>query len=149
MADELPLSVDPGGVCREEEHLDRVMVELRRLRGSLRQTVLDVADAGGDFSLEAQELNRLVELEQDVVQELTDQCDDLYAVESKGKGSEPAFQIRSLQEDIGGGCQAEVEGQSSAPLQTKIIISMESSRTLRGGGAPCWQSTRLLRKRSR
>ena len=64
------LCAGPGGVQRAEEHLGRVMVELRDLCEHQRQIVLDVADRGLDCSLDAQELNRLVELEEDLVQEL-------------------------------------------------------------------------------
>ena len=121
VVDELPLSVEPGAVRREEERLDQVVVELRRLCELLRQTVLDVADTGEDCSLEVQELNRLVELEQDLTQELTDRGGDPYVFGAEGNGPRAYLQLRSLHEDIGGGCQAEVEGQSGAPLQTKIV----------------------------
>ena len=51
-------------------------------------------------------------------------------------GSAPAFRINSLQEDIGGGCQAEVEGLAGAPLQTKIISAEEVLRDIEGRWNP-------------
>ena len=104
--------------------LDRVVVELRRLCEHQRQIVLEEADRGLDCSLEAQELNRLVELEEGLTQELSDVRGD--TTDSQTEHT-PVFRVCSLRGDVGGGCEAVVEGQGdkAPPLQTKIV-SVES-----------------------
>ena len=133
VVDDLPLCVEPGGVRRQEERLDKVVVQLRRLSESLRQIVLEIADDGGECGLEVQELNRVVKLEQDLIQELADQCCEFAPQE---QGTEFALRLSSLREDVGGGCQAKVEGTSGAPLQTKIISVEEVLRDIEGWWGP-------------
>ena len=130
VVDELPLSVEPGRARRAPGPI----VELRRLCESLRQTVMEIADDGSDCSLEVQELNRVVELEQDLIQELADQCCEQWGLAPQEPGSELAPRLSRLQEDVG--CQAEVEGASGAPLQTKIISAEEVLRDIEGWWGP-------------
>ena len=136
VVEELPLSVEPGGVRKEEARLDQVVVELRALCDSMRRIVLDVADDGGDCSLEAQELSRLIELEQDLTQELETQCFESHVFEHQAQNSEPEPRLCHLQADVGGGCHAEIEGQAGAPLQTKIISVEEVLRDIEGWWNP-------------
>ena len=123
VVEDSPLHTGPGRVRKAEEHLDRVLVELRGLCEQQRQLVLDEADQGFDCSLEAQELNRLVELEDELVQELAEARGE--ASISKGPPSDriSALRLCSVQADVGGGCEAVIEGQKEGdpPLQTRIV----------------------------
>ena len=130
VVEDIAFGVKPGGVRRTEERLDSIVVELRRLCDSLRSSVLEIADGGGDCGLEVLELNRLVEMEHELVQELADHCSDPSVWETPGPGSELQYRVRHLQEDVGGGSQAEVEGMSGPPLQTKIISIEEVLRDI-------------------
>ena len=136
IVDELPLRVEPGGVRREEARLDRLVVELRNLSESLRKIVLDIADEGGDCGVEVQELNRVVEMEEELVREMGGRWDSPNEVGRQEAESDLSLRISSLQEDIGSGCQAEVEGTSGAPLQTKIISVEEVLRDIEGWWGP-------------
>ena len=128
VVEDSPLQTALEGMHQVEEHLDRVVVGLRSLCEQQRQIVLEEAARGLDCSLEARELNRLVEL----VQEL---------LETRGEvppsmGS-PSEQVRALrespgQEDVGGGCEAAVEGnkENDPPLQTRIVSVEEVLRDI-------------------
>ena len=132
-ADDSSFYAAPGIDRVAGEHLDRVLRELRVLCSAQRRIVLEEAASGVDCQLEAQELNRLLELEEDTVREL---------LEVRG---EPLLELRtlpgpqdtrqsellcSLKGDVGGGCEAQVEGTAGAPLQTKIIAVEDVLRDL-------------------
>ena len=123
VVEDLPLCAGLGRAQVVGEHLDSVLAELRELCGMQRQIVLDEAAQGHDCQIEAQELNRLVELEEDVARELAFRGEPLPEPDAGGSQLEPEklYRICSLQSDVGGGCEAQVEGEAGAPLQTKII----------------------------
>ena len=108
---------------RTRWHLDRIVGELRSLCEQQRQIVLTEADQGLDCGLEAQELRRLVELEEELVQELSHVRGEVLIPRNSSSQSATALRLCSLQGDGGGGCVAVVEGQkeNDPPLQTKIV----------------------------
>ena len=124
LSDELSLCTVPGGARVAGEHLDGVLVELRGLCEMQRQIVLDEAAQGFDCHVEAQELNRIMALEEDVTKELLALRGEPWPEPKAGEGEPPSegkLRLCSLQSDVGGGCEAQVEGQTGPPLQTKII----------------------------
>ena len=132
IVEDLPLYTEPGGARSVEEHLDRVTVELHRLCEHQRQIVLEEAALGLDCGLEALELNRLVELQEELVQELAESRLEV-SIPSCSPGERlSGLRLSALQGDIGGGCEAVFEGQkdSDPPLQTKIVSVEEVLRDI-------------------
>ena len=107
-----------------------MIAELRTLCEQQRRIILE-ADRGSDCGLEARELSRLVELEEELVQELSDVRAEPPISQAEGAH---AVRMCRLQGDIGGGCEAVVEGQkeNDPPLQTRIVSIEEVLKDLEG-----------------
>ena len=109
VVEDLPLCTGLGRAQVVGEHLDSVLTELRELCGMQRQIALDEAAQGHDCQVEAQELNRLVELEEDVARELLAfRGEPMPEPDANGSQLEPEklYRICSLQSDVGGGCES-------------------------------------------
>ena len=82
--------------------------------------MLEEAEQGAECQVEAQELHRLEGLEEELVRELV--CvDEAPAIGNFRGDTGPAERVCSMAGDVGGGCEASVETEAGAPLQTKII----------------------------
>ena len=139
VVEELPMCTIPGRARVVGEHMDSVLAELRTICEMQRQIVLDEAAQGHDCQLEAQELNRIMELEEEVARELLAfRGEPLPESDAEGRqpGQDRPYRICSLQGDVGGGCEAQVEGEAGAPLQTKIISVEEVLKDIEAWWAP-------------
>ena len=138
VVEEMPFEIEPGAARETDERLDALAVELRRLCEMQRQVVLEEADRGEDCSLEIQELNRLVELEDELLQELSECRGEIPIHSAPTRERLSVFRLCSLQGDVGGGCEAVVEGQkdSDPPLQTKIVSVEDVLRDIEGWWNP-------------
>ena len=96
--EEAPFCVEPGAARKAEERLDEVLVEIRKLCEVQRQVVLDEAAQGHDCGVEGQELNRLMEMEEDLARELSQCRGEILECEDSGEGQEPIMRVRALQE---------------------------------------------------
>ncbi len=109
VVEDLPLCTGLGRAQVVGEHMDSVLAELRELCEMQRQIVWDEAAQGHNCQIEAQELNRLVELEEDVARELLafrgEPLPEPGASESQLESEKP-YRICNLQSDVGGGCEA-------------------------------------------
>ena len=128
VVEDLGLCARPGGMRIAGEHLDQVTVELRHLCDQLRQGVLDAADEGLDCSLEVQELNRLVVLEEELGQELAAARGDAPLRDNWPEERVSEMRLCSAQSDVGGGCEAVVEGRGETDPPS-------NPNCLSGGGA--------------
>ena len=138
VVEDLALCAEPGGARSVEEHLDRIVVELRRLCEQQQQIVLEEAARGIDCVLETLELNRLVELEEELVRELADTRVEISTPTCSQGERISALRLSSLQGDVGGGCEAAFEGQKETdpPLQTKIVSVEEVLKDIEGWWNP-------------
>ena len=114
VVEDSPLRTGPGGVRKAEEHLDRVLVELRKLCEQQRQLVLDEARPKSSIDSWNSRKNW---------QELMAARGEASIPRSPPSDRLSALRLHSLQADVGGGCEAVVEGQKEGdpPLQTRIV----------------------------
>ena len=138
VVEDLELCARPGGVQRAGERLDHVTLELRHLCDQQRQIVLDEADKGLDCNLEVQELNRLVVLEEELMQELAATRGDESLRGGLSEEGISVLRLCSAQSDVGGGCEAVVEGRGDGdpPLQTRIVSVEEVLRDIESWWSP-------------
>ena len=138
MAEDLPVEVEPDSSRGAEERLDRVLVELRRLYEKQRQIVVEEADQGVDCGLEALELNRLGELEEELIQEFIQTREDVLVPIEHLEERVSAMRVCGLPGDVGGGHEAVIEGhkENDPPLQTKIVSVEEVLKDIEGWWNP-------------
>ena len=139
--EDLPLCARHDAARVVGEHLDTVLMQLHKLCDVQR------AAQGADCTMEAQELSRLVDLEEGIVQELLACRGDPEPVRAPDEdASEPERRERicSAQGDVGGGCEASVEGTCGAPLQTKIVSVEDVLKDLYAWWSPMAQEYQAL-----
>ena len=120
LVDDLPLSIQSHSLREREGYLDQVLVELRKLCVKQREIVLEEAEHGVDYQGEAQELRRLEGMEEELAVELSYEKEALQVCLAQADRDFPQ-RVCSVAGDIGGGCEASIETETGAPLQTKIV----------------------------